>query len=737
MAEEEIPLETDELASNSGSRNQFVSLKNLFLDPNNYRFVDHDDYVHVPDDKITSEDVQLRTRRLLLEEGTEGIRDLLASIKKNGWLPVDSIQVRQLAKGKWLVVEGNRRVATLKHLQDRYQVDKIDLGNLQPEFFSAVPVVIHQETNEAQHLILMGLAHIGGKKKWPPLSQARALRTLAKHGWTAKDASEALGITRQQLKLSLGALALHEAYEQSEFGDELAGIKFSVFVEIVKNATVRSWIGWNDTNYIAENTANLSRLFSWMSPSVQSEDSEEGEVETEGEKIEPAITLSRDIRELAKIIPDENALRQLDETRQLSEASFGSNSIVENRLNESLTRINDSIKVLFNHSTQLNAENLSGVGEAIEKLRGVMAVQNRRVDILAGSIQGVPINAKRHGHFSEITIENYRRFRNFPIEGLRRVNLFVGANNAGKTTLLEAVQLLIGQNDIAPLLDVIRRRGKIQTAPPPKWIVAQVPEESSISGRFDNFPDNHASVKISREINGEDLEDKAFYLTTIEIEAAYGAIRQNSITHLFEERRSRQTKYDKCQVLCPVAFSSPFSQHSLEFLTQLYNTSVSEGTKAEVVAFIRESLDQGFIDVDQNTAFGSDFSRFYVEHKSLLPPHDITRFGEGLQRVFNIGLLFAYARDGVVLIDEFENAIHFALLVPFSQMVIALAEKFNVQVFLTTHSKECVDAFARNSENLDKIAAYKLKSEGAESKCYRYPGDQLAALLESVDIDVR
>ena len=43
----------------------------------------------------------------------------------------------------------------------------------------------------------------------------------------------------------------------------------------------------------------------------------------------------------------------------------------------------------------------------------------------------------------EITIQNYRTFNDFHIDGLATVNLIVGMNNTGKTSLLEAIYLLV------------------------------------------------------------------------------------------------------------------------------------------------------------------------------------------------------------------------------------------------------------------------------------------------------
>ena len=80
-------------------------------------------------------------------------------------------------------------------------------------------------------------------------------------------------------------------------------------------------------------------------------------------------------------------------------------------------------------------------------------------------------------------------------------------------------------------------------------------------------------MEIVNAVNGDDLEDKTFYLTTIDIAARYSSQRQHSTTHLFEQRE-RMTKFSTCQVLCPVILSSPFVQHDTEFLADLFNRSV-------------------------------------------------------------------------------------------------------------------------------------------------------------------
>src|SRR5665213_1449062 len=60
-----------------------------------------------------------------------------------------------------------------------------------------------------------------------------------------------------------------------------------------------------------------------------------------------------------------------------------------------------------------------------------------------------------------ITVEAYRGFRELSVEGLNRVNLFVGQNNSGKTSILEAAQIIAAEGNLGVLLRSLRRRGEI------------------------------------------------------------------------------------------------------------------------------------------------------------------------------------------------------------------------------------------------------------------------------------
>nr|MDE6491152.1 ParB N-terminal domain-containing protein [Muribaculaceae bacterium] len=95
-------------------------LNRLLLDPNNYRFIDRLEYKPVSDDQIDDFRIQQRSAEFLKGKNNENIEDLINSFKTNGILRQDPIQVRPLGDN-YVVIEGNRRTATLKFLYEQYQ----------------------------------------------------------------------------------------------------------------------------------------------------------------------------------------------------------------------------------------------------------------------------------------------------------------------------------------------------------------------------------------------------------------------------------------------------------------------------------------------------------------------------------------------------------------------------------------------------------------------------------------
>src|SRR6266566_3848672 len=79
-------------------------------------------------------------------------------------------------------------------------------------------------------------------------------------------------------------------------------------------------------------------------------------------------------------------------------------------------------------------------------------------------------------------------------------------------------------------------------------------------------------------------------------------------------------------------------------------------------------------------------------------PLPLRSLGDGMQRIFGIALALANAKDGILLIDEFENGIHYTVQPDLWRLIFQVARRLNVQVFATTHSWDCLEAFQKAAQ---------------------------------------
>ena len=72
--------------------------------------------------------------------------------------------------------------------------------------------------------------------------------------------------------------------------------------------------------------------------------------------------------------------------------------------------------------------------------------------------------------------------------------------------------------------------------------------------------------------------------------------------------------------------------------------------------------------------------------------------GEGMNRMFGIALALVNAKDGMLLIDEVDTGLHYSVLPDLWKLIFEVAHRLNVQVFATSHSWDCIQAFQQAAE---------------------------------------
>jgi AAA15 family ATPase/GTPase len=111
--------------------------------------------------------------------------------------------------------------------------------------------------------------------------------------------------------------------------------------------------------------------------------------------------------------------------------------------------------------------------------------------------------------------------------------------------------------------------------------------------------------------------------------------------------------------------------------------------------------------------------------------------GDGVTRVFHIILSLVNAKGGVLLIDEFENGLHWAVQQSVWDIVFQLAETLDVQVFCTTHSRDCINGFGSVWKKYPESGAFfRLFERNKTVLAQEYDIETLSDSLET-DVEVR
>lgn len=322
----------------------------LYLDPNNPRLAVIES---IDESRIIDSSIQEKTSKMITGgRGTSNISDLIASFKQHSYIPAEKIIVRPIEDGKAVVIEGNRRLATLKLLYSKFNSGE-DIGNFNPDIFNKIPVISHQGEDISIRKVIMGLKHISGSRKWSAMNQARFIENLMIQDMLSEaEICDTYTISKVELRTILRTLSLIELYKESDYGDNFTSEKYSTFREIVKSPKIKEWleIPSSATDFNLANKLRLDKLFSLISPQEVDEYDIDDADDLVSNTKPPVIETALQIRELSKIIDDEKAILNLETTGSLMQATLSSEILGKNKLENSLSLINEQINIAFGYS---------------------------------------------------------------------------------------------------------------------------------------------------------------------------------------------------------------------------------------------------------------------------------------------------------------------------------------------------------------------------------------------------
>lgn len=326
------------------------NIDNLYLDPNNYRLRSNPDWTPVNPRNILKPAIQRRTYYFIAGENNYKINDLIESIRTNGFLKVDLILVRRFEKtNNYFVIEGNRRLAALKALKEQHEKG-YDIGNLKKEFLGngkgeGVEVVEYNYKEEKDYLVLMGLKHVSGNRKWDFYNQAKLLYELRSQGEDDSQIAKEIALNDkskvdQQIR---GYLAMQNFLDEIKT-ENLGGNydpyeKLQMFIDLTTRAKLKKWVDWDDRSNRCKNEENKLRFYSWIKPRTSVDE------ETDEPQIEPPIIVNhKQLRVLENILEDKEALEYLEDSGNLDEALSQNFAYTQTKFSKVISSVERTIR---------------------------------------------------------------------------------------------------------------------------------------------------------------------------------------------------------------------------------------------------------------------------------------------------------------------------------------------------------------------------------------------------------
>lgn len=346
--------------------------------------------------------------------------------------------------------------------------------------------------------------------------------------------------------------------------------------------------------------------------------------------------------------------------------------------------------------------------------------------------------------FKNIEIKNFRGIDHLKIDDFSRVNVFLGQNNSGKSSVLEAIMMIVGMSNpyLPAALNAIRAKKTESEFADIRYffhnlVLSVLPE---ISAEQTNNIRRKLTLEMPLDMEGKTTieigqiprSDSMTLVDTLNMKfelASNGNVKQFVSTYTLGKPIKRAEDY---QEKFGVSFvSADLTGSALTGnLTHLFKQKMKPVILERMQIFDKHI---NGVEIFSNEVF--------ISFEGIAEYLPIAMSGDGLRRYLNIVAASANPVNNIIVIDEIDNGLHYSAYKKLWEAIFALATTTNKQVFVTTHSKETL---CRLYEMLEENPAYqqelrlytleKTKLKGFQAYKYTYEG--LSGACEN-DIELR
>ena len=359
--------------------------------------------------------------------------------------------------------------------------------------------------------------------------------------------------------------------------------------------------------------------------------------------------------------------------------------------------------------------------------------------------------------YSSVLISGYRGLDSFTLDGLGRINLLVGTNNSGKTSILECIELLRSAGNPHALATILVRRGE--------WGYSSGEERQDYLDVTHLFANHELSGKCAIEGTSVDTRSRASWNNRVTVDVT--DLRNDQL-----ELEQEDSLEEEGQLTLRVNWSDAGEEFKARTTTEgllrwpwARRISRFRDGPSQFVQFIKTN---GMTTVDVVRLFDDIVLTEQEEHVTealriidrsieriasvgierrsymregpggvVLKLHGVPyrvpigSAGDGMWRMLGLALALSNAKGGVLLVDEIDTGLHYSVMENMWRMIGERAVALDVQVFATTHSRDCYESLAavvRPSSVPTGVTIQRIDTR--RKRAMRLSGDDIVAAAE-------
>jgi len=371
-----------------------------------------------------------------------------------------------------------------------------------------------------------------------------------------------------------------------------------------------------------------------------------------------------------------------------------------------------------------------------------------------------------------LQIKNFRNLKELKIGHVDRINLITGKNNTGKSSILEAIAIYASRGDFSQIFQLLDYRGEnfsqknhssTDSNESRDLIIKSL--SAMFTGRAVNFYDE-VTIFVGNINEGVHQSEKYITLRFVKY---YDEILKNEQGESFRRKIANISKeeiYDdfkigmeitseKEGVILPLVGDVPYrhgfkgvnNRENFQFIRTANIDKETNGklfdhiTLTEKEKYVIEAL-RIIEPTTERIAFIGENPRertAVIKLSNVSEVLPLRSMGDGINRILTIILALANSDNGFLLLDEFENGLHYTVQEKLWKIIFELSKVLNVQVFATTHSEDCISGFQRvlnNADNSQTGKLIRLDNSNGNIKSVEYSPRELQIACEQ-DIEAR